>query len=484
MYALHGKYINERGLLMDKIISKVYQIIKDSSNLIDTEEAIQVYMYDVFAQLMSQIFTNINQVIKEEKQQEGWKVKRDDWKTVQFIFGPVRYRRTLMVDTNNQNHYPLDEWLGIRKYQRHSPLVEVKVAELVSKATYRDTAAILNEWTAITLSHQTVGSLLKRVGAAQSREDEENVLELEEATELPEGKKVDYFYAEADGVFVRGTEKKKSLEVRHAILYEGWEKNGKRVSLKEPKAIMTTKKTAGFWAEVQAFTANHYALQQAQIITNSDGGQGYTADKFQEAFSQSNYPVLNQLDSYHVFQGLNRAFGSQTNVFKQHVRQALKTHDLDELTIWLDTYESTLDETPAVEKLNTFRTYVLRNWDRIFDWREKAEQVPKDARGLGAMESNQRHISFRMKKRGMHWSAEGCEAMVKVKQGMFNHTLREAYLHQQNRSTRQQRKLKQTVRLSSLLHEKTRQSVGAKNGTIPLYASRSSAIGQLIKSFR
>ncbi len=270
---------------MNKIISKVYQIIKDLSNLIETEEAIQVYMYEVFAELAGEIFTHINQVIKEEKQSEGWKVKREDWKTVQFIFGPVRYYRTLMVDHMDQNHYPLDEWLGIRRYQRHSPLVEVKVAELASKATYRDTATMLNEWTAVTISHQTVGSLLKRVGSAQAREDEESVLELEEAAELPEGKKVDYFYAEADGVFVRGTEKKKSLEVRHAILYEGWNKNGKRVSLKEPKAIMTTKKTAGFWAEVQAFTANHYALQQAQVITNSDGGHGYTADRFQESFS-------------------------------------------------------------------------------------------------------------------------------------------------------------------------------------------------------
>ena len=469
---------------MNKIISKVYQIIKDSSNLIETEEAIQVCMYEVFAELVGDVFTHLNQVIKEQKQEEGWKVKREDWKTVQFIFGSVRYCRTLMIDQESQNHYPLDDWLGIRKYQRHSPLVEVKVAELASKVTYRDTADILNEWTAVTISHQTVGSLLKRVGSAQAREDEESVLELEESAELPEGKKVDYFYAEADGVFVRGTKKKKSLEVRHAILYEGWNKNGKRVSLKEPKAIMTTKKTAGFWAEIQAFTANHYALQQAQIITNSDGGQGYTADKFQEAFSQSNYPVLNQLDSYHIFQGLNRAFGVKTTIFKQQVKQALKTHDLDRLTIWLDTYESTLDETSEVEKLTTFRTYVVRNWDRIFDWRKKVEQAPKDARGLGAMESNQRRISFRMKKRGMHWSAEGCEAMVNVKQGMFNHTLREAYLHQQNRSTRNQRKLNQTVRLSSLLHEKTRQSVGVKNGTIPSYASRSSAIGQLIKSFR
>ena len=469
---------------MYRIITKLYEIIKESSDLIATEESIQLYMYEVFTELVGDIFTHMNQVIKEQKQGEGWKVKRDDWKTVQFIFGPVRYRRTLMVDQESQNHYPLDDWLGIRNYQRHSPLVEVKVAELASKCTYRDTAELLKEWTAVTISHQTVGSLLKRVGGAQAREDEEMVVELDEAAELPEGKKVDYFYAEADGIFVRGTEKKKSLEVRHALLYEGWEKNGKRVSLKEPKAIMTTKKTAGFWAEVQAFTASHYALQQAQVITNSDGGQGYTADKFQEAFSQSNYPVFNQLDSYHIFQGLNRAFGSQTSLFKQKVNQALKTHDLNELTIWLDTYESTLDETPAVEKLTTFRTYVLRNWDRIFDWREKVEQVPQDARGLGAMESNQRHISFRMKKRGTHWSEEGCEAMVKVKQGILNHTLRDAYLHQQSRSTRQRRKLKQTVRLSSLLHQKTRQSVGAKKGTIPLYASRSSAIGQLIKSFR
>ncbi|MBT2733099.1 ISLre2 family transposase [Carnobacterium sp. ISL-102] len=469
---------------MDRIITKLYEIIKESSDLIATEESIQLYMYEVFTELVGDIFTHMNQVIKEQKQGEGWKVKRDDWKTVQFIFGPVRYRRTLMVDQESQNHYPLDDWLGIRNYQRHSPLVEVKVAELASKCTYRDTAELLKEWTAVTISHQTVGSLLKRVGGAQAREDEEMVVELDEAVELPEGKKVDYFYAEADGIFVRGTEKRKSLEVRHALLYEGWEKNGKRVSLKEPKAIMTTKKTAGFWAEVQAFTARHYAVQQAQVITNSDGGQGYTADKFQEAFSQSNYPVVNQLDSYHIFQGLNRAFGSQTSLFKQKVNQALKTHDLNELTIWLDTYESTLDETPAVEKLTTFRTYVLRNWDRIFDWREKVEQVPQDARGLGAMESNQRHISFRMKKRGMHWSEEGCEAMVKVKQGILNHTLRDAYLHQQNRSTRQQRKLKQTVRLSSLLHQKTRQSVGAKDGTMPLYASHSSAMGKLIKSFR
>lgn len=60
----------------------------------------------------------------------------------------------------------------------------------------------------------------------------------------------------------------------------------------------------------------------------------------------------------------------------------------------------------------------------------------KDARRLGAMEFNQRHIPYRMEKRGMDWSAEGSEAMVKVKQGILSGTLREVYLKEQYRSFR------------------------------------------------
>ncbi|MFS0614213.1 hypothetical protein [Lederbergia ruris] len=52
------------------------------------------------------------------------------------------------------------------------------------------------------------------------------------------------------------------------------------------------------------------------------------------------------------------------------------------------------------------------------------------------MESHQRHISFRMKKRGMHWSAQGAEAKVKVKQGVLNLTLEKAYLNQKGICTK------------------------------------------------
>src|SRR5699024_855689 len=286
------------------------------------------------------------------------------------------------------------EWAGFKKYKRRSPFVEVKVAEMTAEGTYRDVAHVLKEWTAVDISHSTVGTIVREVGEAQAKADEEMVTELEESAELPEGEEVEFLYAEADGVFVRGTEKKKSHEVSHAIVYEGWDKNGKRVSLRNQKVIMTTKPTSEFWKEVQALTANDYSLEKTRIVTNSDGGAGYTAEKFQEAFSQSEYPVLNQLDSYHVFQGLNRALGASKSDYKLELRKALEKHDLEHFNLWLDTYESTLDDSKKIEKVGDFRTYILNNWNRILDWRKRVDHPPKGARGLGAMESNQRRVTY------------------------------------------------------------------------------------------
>lgn len=466
---------------MKNIISEIYRLIKDTDNVIEMEESLRLFMYEMFASQLGEVFSQLDQVIKQKKQVLGWKVKREDWKTMQFTFGAVRFRHTLMGDEKGNASYPFDEWMGFRKHQRLSPLVEVKVAELASESTYRESARILSEWTPVTISHQTVGSIVKRVGQAQAKADEERVIELDEAASLPEGKKVDFLYAEADGVFVRGTKKKKSHEVHHAVVYEGWDKNGKRVSLKEPTVIMTTKSTQDFWNEVQASSAHCYSLENTQVVTNSDGGPGYTAERFQETFAQSKYDVFNQLDPYHVSQALNRALGGGKSTYKDAIKKTLKEHDIDHFTLWIDTYESTLEGEKEVEKVNTFRTYIVNNWDRIFDWREKVKNPPTDARTLGAMESNQRHISFRMKKRGMHWSKEGGEAMVKVKQGILNQTLRSVYLKSQNRSARKQREIKQVVRMSQVLKQPVRPSIGVKQGTISLYHAHSSAIGNLKK---
>ncbi len=222
---------------MKTIISELEKIIHQTSDLIDFEEKVRLLMYDTFASKVGEVFTLMNRVIVKQKQKEGWTVERSDEREIQFTFGVVRFTHTLMYDSEGTPHYPFDEWIGFKAYDRRSPFVDVKVAEMAAETTYREVARILNEWTAVSISHTTVGNIVKKVGKAQKEADEELVKELEESAELPKRKEVDFLYAEADGVFVRGTEKKKSHEVSHAIIYEGWEKNGDRVSLVSPKSL-------------------------------------------------------------------------------------------------------------------------------------------------------------------------------------------------------------------------------------------------------
>src|SRR5699024_12461596 len=116
-----------------------------------------------------------------------------------------------------------------------SPLVEIKVAESASESDYREVERTLKEWTAVDISHSTVGAIVRRVGKAQAEADEAIVQELEESAELPEGKKkVDYLYTEADGVAVRDVKKSKHVEVSHAVSDAGCENNGRRVPLVTP----------------------------------------------------------------------------------------------------------------------------------------------------------------------------------------------------------------------------------------------------------
>jgi len=468
---------------MENIIPKIYQLLNETRDFISFEEQLKRLMYSTFADVMGIVFGQLDEAIVNEKRKEGWKRERKDKKTLTFTFGAVTYRRSLMYDNEGNPHYPLDEWLGLRPYQRYSAMVELKAAELAREATYREVARVLKEWTAVEISHTTVGQMVKEVGGAQAEADEELIIELEESAALPEGKPVDFLMAEADGVFVRSTKKKKNIEVHHGVLYEGWETNGQRVSLRHSTVILTTRSTDVFWHQVQAEAANKYALEDTQVITNSDGGKGYTADKFQEAFSQSKHEVLNSLDPYHIAQALNRTFGVK-NPLKTEVKKAIKQHDHDQLVVLLDTYESRLEDSKQIEKLKDFRSYILGNWVRIFDWRDRIDHAPKGARALGAMESNQRRVTFRMKKRGMHWSAEGAEAMVKIIQGMANRTLRSVYLKHQRRSARKHREVKRVVKKAEILHQKTRPSIGVKHGRIPLNGPSSSALGQLIKGFK
>ena len=57
--------------------------------------------------------------------------------------------------------------------------MEVKVAEMASESTYRETAHTLKAWMAVDISHTMVEKTMKQVGETQATADEEMVKKLE-----------------------------------------------------------------------------------------------------------------------------------------------------------------------------------------------------------------------------------------------------------------------------------------------------------------
>ena len=185
---------------MRHIITDIMNILKGTDDLIQFEEKVKLYMFETLSEALGDALTEVNQKMKETRCDEGWKNVHTDNKTVNFSFGPVTYRHTTMRDGRGALRHPLNEWLGIEKYQRHSALVEVKVAEMATEMDYRETARVLKEWTAVDMSHTTVANIVKRGGKKQADADQHMFDTLDAADALPEGKKVDVLFVEADGV--------------------------------------------------------------------------------------------------------------------------------------------------------------------------------------------------------------------------------------------------------------------------------------------
>ncbi|BBN98284.1 ISLre2 family transposase [Sporolactobacillus terrae] len=481
MYTDQGEYIRNRGLLSMDSIKDLLEIWKNQTSLLAFEEEATAYMYQFMRRSVEQVFSLLDQAITREKQAEGWKVdSHKDQRILQFLFGPVTLYHTRMINPEGHACYPLDNLLRLRKHMRYSPNVEYETATLASRMTCREVVKTLATWTQVQMSHTTVMRCVRAVGEAQEKQDQELVIQAENG-ELDGKRQPNFLFAEADGTFVRGLKKRQHIEIKHFILYEGWVKNGKRRLLKEPYAVMTSKGLDTFWEQVGAAVEQRYRLWQTQVVANSDGGVGYDEAHFKDAFCGSHKRIWVQLDAFHVAQSLIRSLHGD-KAWITRIQQAIQRKDRTEVILLLDTYESNLDEDERIKQVEKVKQYLIGHWDRLFDWREimAKETLPENAGRLGAMESNQRHLTFRMKKRGMHWG-ESEEGMVKVIQGIRNGTLKAAYLSSFIPTKRDERIIKKMIRIASLLKEPTVPSIGAHRGRIGTNASSSSAVGKLNK---
>ena len=116
---------------MDTIITDVLEILKDAEDSISWEERMRSYFAEYICNALGTAMERLDDEIVENWKQEGWHVERRDKRTILTSFGQMTFLRRRMKKEGEAGCYPLDDAMGLRKYQRMTAYFEYPVAQVL-----------------------------------------------------------------------------------------------------------------------------------------------------------------------------------------------------------------------------------------------------------------------------------------------------------------------------------------------------------------
>jgi hypothetical protein len=412
---------------LKNIISGLSEIVQKSKNTMEVWENAIRYLRDEMMGLLGEYFEKLDQeLVKEYVKKKGYRCENKSERTVDTWIGKVTFTRHLLYDKKDKPHYVLDEVLGLKPRMRMSPDIWKTVAEIATSPgqTYRMTSKIMKDVSGISMSHTTVGRLVKEAGKAQENWDEKQREEIFEKVKVPEAPPIDRIFCEVDGLYVKGIGK--SIEIKSMVNYTGWEQVEKnRWSLANRHVYATVEPSEDFWEGSYTYIRNQYDLEGAEVVVNGDGA-AWIGKNLDHTFAEASH-VIRQLDPFHVKRSIQRGLRKQPEL-RNLLEEAITKGDQGRAEAVIDTSMGNAECSREEKRIQEMADYLLNHWPYLQDWRSQTKYSLENARGMGTIESNLRRMSYRMKRRGMRWSLKGAQAVVKVQQGKINGTLEQALL--------------------------------------------------------
>ena len=405
---------------MDFIVSEFINLIKRCSNGLALEKEIWRRGIELQCRAFAQALETYD--AEMARQYAGkQEVLRIDRRTVLCMFGTVTFSRRLVRREGGKPFYPLDNILGLSPYQRYSPLLLYSVTKVAAGSVYRAATEAVNTLTPLDISHQTVGRIVRTVGdkyAQHEKAQANSAFCSEESLEKPK-----YLFIEGDGVLMKA-QPKGSVEMHRFQVATVVKQIGKR------RILTGFRVFAGFDRKhvlelLEAYLGNHYDLSQCIVLSNSDGGSGYTKDVFDELAAGSQRHEHFR-DQYHVNEKIRQRLGwVRKRGMVDRLHHKVWKHNLEDVRCCLDMLERETSNADEEENVRKLRAYLGRNWEYLTSlaMREGLEEYQK---GLGTCESNHRTYTCQIKKQGRRWSKDGGLAMVKVISGLKNGDLEQA----------------------------------------------------------
>jgi len=371
------------------------------------EETLQRMAMSIGQESMAMSIREIDKQIAKQVP-KSWQNVGTEERWLVSSLGAMRYKRRIYIDDKRRRRKPVDELLGIEKYDRMSGRVQEIGATLACMGTYRLAASQLSYLIKTPISHSTVQRMAWNTGdrIAEGEEAERRRI-FEHGEPVEAGRiKAPVLYGESDGVWVHlQREKRRSAEVRVAIMSTGRKQIGKdRYRLENKRCITAIGVNSERWQEQIVRESHlHYDLSETKmLISGGDGNQWV-----RHSFDRMGIPQQFILDRFHLRRAARRTFPCQAEAAQivDQLRQRGFSSVSQDLRQRIEQSEG-----KERQKLKEFYSYIHNNQDGLLDLEHRGVDLPAY---LGGIEGNvDKLVVHRMKGRGCSWRLRGLRAML------------------------------------------------------------------------
>ncbi len=397
-----------------------------------TLETLEEAIFDIRQEIGKAAFVNAlkeyDEVLAKNRVRGTLKNVRKKAKYLQTRVGDIQYSRTLYKEKiTGKPKYLLDEALRIDKNQRMSLRMLEVIGLLASGSPYRGAQEQLTRLMGVSWSHEAIRQNVIREGSRVEEQETKMHKKIKELDyELPK-ETPQVVYNETDATYIRKQNKNKKkgrkkrlLEVKLGIGYTGKEpryNSGRRKSKKLSQRIVYADIKAGrneFLDRFSCISEKEFGLSAIKESYLGGDGDTWIREGKKEYFTNSKYLLC----PFHLFRNLRRALPGKRKS-QQRLKRLFEENKINEVLSRLKRMIKMVRNRKLKKKISEFYVYVMNNRQGI----EASMRVRMDKKlmSAGAVEPNiDKLIAHRFKGRGMSWSKQGAQSLLKIRQTIIN----------------------------------------------------------------
>jgi len=342
-----------------------------------------------------------------EREANGWKNLGRERHRVITAVGEVEIKRRVYRDGVGKRRKPLDEMMGLERYQRETNVVRMMGAWLATQNSYRDAADELSYLVKNKITHSKIQRMVWSIGNALADMEEAEINQWDGSEDWEEKIRSPILFGESDGVMISlQREQQRKVEARVGIMYTGKKTVGVGRKRLENKVCMTKiVRNSKEWKQtIQKMADKHYDLSAVEHLITGGDGNTWVKQSFDYIWVEKRDNVL---DRFHLYRASKTALG-----FNRETMQMVKRMRRKGLGDVMDELIEVKENARGRKKvrIEDYIQYLEGNQNSLMD-----VQISENGHtlSLGGIEGNvDKLVARRMKGRGRSWRIPGARAMV------------------------------------------------------------------------